>query len=62
MTAFETRTLPAEPDAVAPDGSLVRLLPQLASGSMAHFTLPAGRTSIAVTHRTVDFLRLFFWW
>ena len=32
--------LPVAADAVAPDGSLVRLLPSLASGSMAHFEGP----------------------
>ena len=37
-----------------PDGSLVRLLPRLASGSLAHFELAAGATSHAVTHRTVE--------
>jgi len=39
---------------VAPDGSDVRLLPRLAGGSMAHFTLAPGVTSRAVVHRTVD--------
>ena len=51
---FETKRLGADPDAVAPDGSLVRLLPALTGGSMAHFELPAGATSHAVTHRTVE--------
>jgi mannose-6-phosphate isomerase-like protein (cupin superfamily) len=43
-----------EPDATAPDGTLVRLLPALAGGSLAHFELPAGAVSHAVTHRTVE--------
>ncbi len=51
---FETKTIGPTPDAVAPDGSLVRLLPVLAGGSFAHFELPAGRISAAVTHRTVE--------
>jgi mannose-6-phosphate isomerase-like protein (cupin superfamily) len=51
---FETRTLPAEPDARAPDGADVRVLPRLAGGSMAHFALGPGRVSRAVTHRTVE--------
>lgn len=51
---FDTMRLPAAPDAVAPDGSDVRVLLQLASGSMAHFELAAGRTSRAVVHRSVD--------
>ena len=51
---FATTTLPTEPDAVAPDGSDVRVLLRLAGGSMAHFTLPSGATSRAVRHRTVE--------
>jgi mannose-6-phosphate isomerase-like protein (cupin superfamily) len=51
---FETASLPADADAIAPDGSEVRLLPRLAGGSMAHFTLAAGTTSRAVEHRTVE--------
>jgi mannose-6-phosphate isomerase-like protein (cupin superfamily) len=51
---FETKPLGAEADATAPDGTAVRLLPRLAGGSMAHFELPAGAVSHAVTHRTVE--------
>ncbi|HEY1451998.1 MAG TPA: cupin [Roseiarcus sp.] len=51
---FETRTLAAQPDATAPDGTAVRLLLSLRGGSMAHFQLPAGAVSHAVTHRTVE--------
>jgi mannose-6-phosphate isomerase-like protein (cupin superfamily) len=54
MPIFETKRLPAERDAVAPDGSDVRVLLRLDGGSMAHFELPAGQTSKAVTHRTVE--------
>jgi mannose-6-phosphate isomerase-like protein (cupin superfamily) len=46
--------LPAAPDAVAPDGSDVRVLVGLEAGGMAHFELGPGRTSRAVTHRTVE--------
>src|SRR5262249_4339870 len=46
--------LPEPVDVVAPDGSDVRLLPRVAGGSMAHFTLALGVTSRAVTHRTVE--------
>jgi mannose-6-phosphate isomerase-like protein (cupin superfamily) len=49
-----TKTLGAQPDATAPDGTAVRLLLDLAGGSMAHFELPAGAVSHAVTHRTVE--------
>ena len=51
---FQTARLPAKPDAVAPDGSDVRVLAGVAGGSLAHFELAAGATSIAVVHRTVD--------
>jgi mannose-6-phosphate isomerase-like protein (cupin superfamily) len=54
MNGFETKQLPAAADAVAPDGSDVRVLLSLAGGSMAHFELLPGRTSKAVAHRTVD--------
>ena len=54
MTRFCTKSLAREPDAIAPDGSEVRVLLTLKSGSMAHFELPAGETSTAVTHRTVE--------
>ncbi len=54
MRAFETKPLGAAPDAVAPDGTAVRLLASLAGGSFAHFELPAGAVSHAVVHRTVE--------
>jgi mannose-6-phosphate isomerase-like protein (cupin superfamily) len=54
MPRFTTKRLPAAPDAVAPDGSDVRILLRLAGGSMAHFQLAPGQTSIAVAHRTVE--------
>ena len=41
-------------DAVAPDGSEVRLLLGLAGGGMAHFELGPSQVSKAVTHRTVE--------
>ena len=54
MRAFETKMLGAAPDAVAPDGTAVRLLAALAGGSFAHFELAAGAVSRAVVHRTVE--------
>lgn len=51
---FTEMLLPARHDAVAPDGSLVRVLPSLAGGSMAHFELGAGEASRAQRHRTVS--------
>lgn len=54
MREFETLSLGAHPDATAPDGTAVRLLLALAGGSLAHFELPAGAVSHAVTHKTVE--------
>jgi mannose-6-phosphate isomerase-like protein (cupin superfamily) len=54
MTAFATTRLSPLPVATAPDGTDVRLLGALPSGSFAHFTLAAGATSLAVAHRTVE--------
>ena len=54
MTDFDSKKLPALPDVSAPDGSDVRILLALAGGSMAHFELPPGQTTLAVTHRTVE--------
>ncbi len=51
---FETTTLPAVRNAVAPDGADVRILLGLSGGTFAHFELPAGGVSVAVRHRTVD--------
>ena len=44
---FATMPLPPDPDVLAPDGSQVRILLRLAGGSMAHFRLDPGETSIA---------------
>ncbi len=54
MTAFATTHLPTARDAVAPDGSDVRVLLGLKAGGMAHFALAPGETSTAVMHRTVE--------
>src|ERR1700704_5971312 len=51
---YETKTLGEGVDATAPDGTAVRLLLSLAGGSLAHFELPTGAVSYAVTHRTVE--------
>ena len=56
---FITRQLAEQPDAIAPDGSEVRLLAASQLGSMAQFSLPAGKISIAVCHRTVEELWYF---
>jgi mannose-6-phosphate isomerase-like protein (cupin superfamily) len=54
MTSFETLALTAAPLVKAPDGSDVRPLLSLAGGSLAHFELAAGKTSLAVVHRSVE--------
>jgi mannose-6-phosphate isomerase-like protein (cupin superfamily) len=51
---FETKRLPTARDAVALDGSDVRILLGVTGGGLAHFELAAGETSTAVTHRTVE--------
>lgn len=51
---MQTKHLPEACDAIAPDGSEIRVLAAAAGGSMAHCSLPPGRTSVAVAHRTVE--------
>ena len=54
MKSFETKRLPGKEDEIAPDGSDVRILLSLKGGSIAHFELAPGETSIAVSHRTIE--------
>jgi mannose-6-phosphate isomerase-like protein (cupin superfamily) len=49
-----TLALDDAPTVTAPDGSTVRPLLATADGSVARFELEAGRTSLAVRHRTVE--------
>ena len=56
---FGHRQLSEGADAIAPDGSEVRLLVASTRGSMAHFRLPAGGVSRAVRHRAVEELWFF---
>lgn len=52
---FDTKRLPVARDAVAPDGSDVRILLRIEEkGSIVHFELPPGQTATAVAHRTVN--------
>jgi mannose-6-phosphate isomerase-like protein (cupin superfamily) len=46
LTPFAEALLPTERDAIAPDGSQVRLLVRLPGGSMAHFELGPGRSPV----------------
>jgi mannose-6-phosphate isomerase-like protein (cupin superfamily) len=52
--AFQTKSLQQHPNAVAPDGSDVRVLLQVRGGGLAHFELAARQTSVAVRHRSVE--------
>jgi mannose-6-phosphate isomerase-like protein (cupin superfamily) len=52
--AWQTRRLAAAPDLLAPDGSEIRLLVQVAGASMVHCTLQPGQVTRAVQHRTVE--------
>jgi mannose-6-phosphate isomerase-like protein (cupin superfamily) len=54
MSDFETVRRAVKPVDIAPDGSHVRLLLQLGSGSMAHFEFGPAQTGFAVAHRTVE--------
>lgn len=54
MQKFDTKRLSDKPDAIAPDGSEVRILLGLGGGEMAHFKLNPGQKSTAVTHKTVE--------
>jgi mannose-6-phosphate isomerase-like protein (cupin superfamily) len=51
---FAEALLPTRHDAIAPDGSQVRLLVRLPGGSMAHFELGPGEVSRSTQHRTVS--------
>lgn len=54
MQDFETKELPIKLDNIAPDGSEIRLLPEISKGGMCHCTLPPKKTSIAIKHKTVE--------
>lgn len=51
---FRTTRLGTELDYLAPDGSEIRLLPEMGGGGLCHCTLPAGRTSAPVRHPHVE--------
>jgi mannose-6-phosphate isomerase-like protein (cupin superfamily) len=51
---FETRRSAGAPDAIAPDGSEVRVLCGLSRGGLAVFSLQPDSVSKAVAHRTVE--------
>jgi mannose-6-phosphate isomerase-like protein (cupin superfamily) len=51
---FETKRIAAEPDAIAPDGSEVRVMCQVPRGGLAIFSLPPRAVAKSVAHRTVE--------
>jgi mannose-6-phosphate isomerase-like protein (cupin superfamily) len=51
---FQTKRISAVPDAIAPDGSEVRVLCQLSRGGLATFSLAPQAVSKAVAHHTVE--------
>ena len=53
-TGFASGRLPEVPDAIAPDGSEIRFVQTTDRASVVHCTLPAGATTVAVRHRTVE--------
>ena len=52
--SFETKRLGNIPDAIAPDGSEVRLLCSASRGSVAHFMLLPNGVSKAMAHTSVE--------
>lgn len=52
--SFHTRNIGRIPDAIAPDGSEVRILCQTGRGRMAEFVLPPRAISRAAAHCTVE--------
>lgn len=51
MSNSTTQPTPSKPDGLAPDGSEIRLLAELASCGMAEFRLPAGCTWLSSIER-----------
>jgi mannose-6-phosphate isomerase-like protein (cupin superfamily) len=51
---WQTASVNSAYDLLAPDGSEIRLLVQVAAGSMVHCTLQPGAVTLAVQHRTVE--------
>ncbi len=54
MTPFTSGRASQAYDALAPDGSEIRLLHQIGAVSVVHCRLPAGAASLPVRHRTVE--------
>jgi mannose-6-phosphate isomerase-like protein (cupin superfamily) len=52
--SFETKRISSDPDAIAPDGSEVRVLCQLSRGGLAAFLLAPKAVSKAAANRTIE--------
>lgn len=53
-SAFLNIPLPEQYNYLAPDGSEIRLLTSINGGNICHCTLPPGKVSVAVKHKTVE--------
>ena len=53
-TLLQATALKGDADYLAPDGSEIRLLPEMTGGGLCHCTLPAGKTSSPVAHPNVE--------
>jgi mannose-6-phosphate isomerase-like protein (cupin superfamily) len=51
---FETMQARINYDDLAPEGSEIRLIARMENGSFCHCTLPVGKASHAVKHKTVE--------
>lgn len=56
---LEEGVLSAGPDAIAPDGSEIRLAGRVGGGSLCECTLLPGQASSAVRHKTIEEIWLF---
>jgi len=51
---FQTTQLPVRANYIAPDGSEIRLLPDVKGGGLSHCTLYPSHTSAAVKHHSIE--------
>jgi Mannose-6-phosphate isomerase len=54
MNLLTSSSLPQQYNHLAPDGSEIRELAEVAGGGLSHCTLPVGKVSAAVYHESVD--------
>jgi mannose-6-phosphate isomerase-like protein (cupin superfamily) len=54
MASWETTRVPTDVTHVAPDGSEIRVLPEMRGAGLAHCRLPAGRVTKPVRHQTIE--------